>query len=208
MERGIQVRERETRFVVVCCTMGGLLFGAAVPNADASNFGSGGTPGITGTNNGVWLIPDSYFVIAKRSLSPAAEASVDNAYLALNLSSDIIGYTDTYGSSCATQIAEQIYESCFFDLDYGNNNFLGWNACYDSVSGTDPNQVCALAWTRLNTFYSASGSLSQYNACHEMGHSIGLRHSSEAASCMMTAITGGSSATLSVHDYNHVNAQY
>jgi len=196
------------RGVAVRSAMWGALAGAAIPNASATNFGSTGTQGAGGTNNGVWLIFDSYFVIGKRALGATADASVDAAYTSLNSTTDIIGFTQTYGSSCETAAADAAYESCFFDDNYGNNNLLGWNACFGSVTGTHPNQVCSIQFTRLNTAYSANGSLSQYNACHEMAHTVGLRHSTDSASCLMTFASGGSSSTLTAHDRAHVNAQY
>ncbi|MFG1778911.1 matrixin family metalloprotease [Micromonospora sp. NPDC049048] len=45
-------------------------------------------------------------------------------------------------------------------------------------------------------------------ACHELGHSVGLRHRSDTtASCMWTYAGDNGGATYDGHDRAHINAQ-
>ena len=43
-------------------------------------------------------------------------------------------------------------------------------------------------------------------ACHEMGHTVGLQHTSNSNSCMEA--TGYTPLDLSNHDVDHINGNY
>lgn len=44
--------------------------------------------------------------------------------------------------------------------------------------------------------------------CHEVGHTVGLKHTSDTDSCMMTEADGRTSDALSQHDIDHVDLRY
>lgn len=163
----------------------------------ATNFGSAGSTGSSGTTNGVFLTDDWYMVVIRRNLTAAMSNFVDST-----LFGDFDAYTDMgvsvlNNSSCTGEI-------CVYDEDYGDNGLLGWNACHSGASGSHPNMRCGVDYVRYNLHYTQS----MYNACHELGHSVGLRHTSAQDSCLKRAIDGGNSDWLSWHDADHLNATY
>ena len=157
----------------------------------ASNFYSSGTAGTGGTTNGVWLTDNRYFHVAKRSLSSTYNTGVNQA-LDDYETTDLFVYDYSPGSC-----PDASYDTCVYDSYYGNNGFNGWNACVGSTVGSHGGQVCTLTWVRINQTYSPPA---KRIACHELGHSVGLRHTSSSASCMKTSASGGTSAVLNNHD--------
>ena len=187
-----------------------LLLAACVP-ALLGNFGSSGSPGVVGTTNGVWLTNNDYFNVVQRYLQPATASSTNWAVLSYN---SIPGWTgNTWASSSAC--SEAGHDTCVYDATYGNNNLLGWNQCAGSTSGSHPDQECGMQYSKINLTYSSAstgdyirGSDTVYNLCHEIGHSVGLRHTSNQASCLKTAANGGASSYMSSHDTDHLQNEY
>ncbi|WP_444663312.1 M57 family metalloprotease [Cellulomonas sp. CW35] len=172
------------------------------PQASASNFGSEGSVGAAGTTNGVFLTRDRAWSVAKIDLtatySNGVSAAVKNQYNPTDLTVTVYtppGCGGSYGS----------YDLCVFDAEYGDNGLAAWNACAGTTSGRHPTMVCSTQYVRINRYYSPPANRI---ACHEMGHSIGLRHSSEASSCLKSAAEGGTSQTLTSHDKAHINGTY
>lgn len=92
------------------------------------------------------------------------------------------------------------------DSNYGNNGVYGWNACYPGgTSGSHPNQTCSNDWVRLNTYAYAQRPSNDALACHELGHAVGLRHTT-ATSCLNTTLPG--STVLTDHYRTHINGHY
>lgn len=119
---------------------------------------------------------------------------------------DEYGPTDlTVGLGSPGGCPDEDWDVCVFDSDYGDNGFNGWNQCAGDTSGAHPNRRCSLGFVKINLYFSPPA---KRIACHELGHSIGLRHSGNDASCMKTTQDGGSSARLANHDVGHVDDEY
>jgi hypothetical protein len=98
--------------------------------------------------------------------------------------------------------------------DYGMNNAFGWVDCnesYATTSGWHPNLTCYGQDLYINLYSgysygydSQSERIAQF--CHELGHTVGLRHTSDYTSCMNTGNI--SSGYLGSHDISHLNAAY
>ena len=169
---------------------------ASVP-AVASNFGTSGQAGTSGTTNGVWLTNNLAFIVGLRNLTTASAAGVANVEDTFD--STDLSFSDSAVSSCP----DSSYDVCVYDANYGDNGLRGWNACAGTTTGQHQAQVCSLAWVRFNTTYSSNKT---NLACHELGHSVGLRHESHAASCMQTPLSG--TLTLNAHDKDQINFTY
>ena len=191
---GRRSRRLRARFALVAALIVALSLPAATA---ATNFGSQGTAGSGGTTNGVWLTPDVTWTVARVSLEnayfDAVTSAVQNQYGPTDLSAFL--YTATFCSDAS-------HDECVFDSDYGDNGLNGWNACAGSVIGQHPTQECSMDYGRINLHYSPPAG---HIACHEIGHSVGLRHSTESGSCL---VSGGPSAVLTTHDKGHLNANY
>ena len=168
-----------------------------------------------------WMQADSgqpvrYFVNQNGSpVSGGGSAEIERAMAA---------WTNQSGASIQLQIAGQT-SSCGIAID--NNNTISFGDCLNQL---DPPIGCsgvvaltAIAWTRetkviggmtfnrlleadtvfndgMNCFLGNSANLAEV-ACHELGHSIGLGHSNDAASLMWPTAHGhGRDATLGNDD--------
>jgi len=164
------------------------------------NFGSDGNVGTGGTTSGVWLQPDRTVAVAYRDMTAfyrdGAEWILAGQYQPTDLT---INTSIKNTAGCGTNV-------CMYDSAYGNNGLNGWNSCNPGhEAGSDPNQTCSEQWVRINQTYSPPrGRI----VCHEFGHSVGLRHTNEAASCMRRTADGGTSETLTTHDRDHLNGHY
>lgn len=178
----------------------GIIVSLVAGVAQASNVGSAGTPGTGGTTNGVWYTPDRVWNIGKRSLTSTYNTGVEFA---------VWGEYAPTRLNPATYVADSCYEYpydvCVYDDDYGDIGLNGWNACAGATSGVHPSQTCSLQWVRINLYYSPPA---KRIACHELGHSVGLRHTADQASCLKTTASGGTSSDLTPHDIDHLNARY
>lgn len=167
----------------------------------ATNVGSQGSAGNLANPavNGVWYIPTSRWDVARRDLTTTYSNGVDAAI------SSSYGPTDLAVGLYSPATCGAAYELCVYDADYGDNGYNGWNQCIGTVVGADPNRTCSQQRVQINQFYSPPA---QRIACHEMAHSVGLRHTQEQASCVKRTADGGNSQVLSSHDIGHLNARY
>lgn len=90
-------------------------------------------------------------------------------------------------------------------------NIVAWTECADGATtgGTDPHAYCVPQWLRYDlSDTSAYDTIDERNsiACQEMGHTLGLRHSSSTSSCMYTNRTTQSG--LVTDDTTELNGHY
>lgn len=99
---------------------------------------------------------------------------------------------------------------------YGANAFAGWTDCpLTSQTGGPTGRVwCRFSQVRFNNYYVRNDgeALARSLACHELGHTIGLRHADQqdpdtAASCMSPA-RSSSKIGITTHDTSHLNNHY
>lgn len=89
-----------------------------------------------------------------------------------------------------------------WDNDYGETEWAGGYVC-ETESGT----VCLKGIVYFNLYYGPySPTQERHLACQEVGHAVGLDHSSEGSSCMKPAAYSNTSFTS--HDDGEVNAKY
>ncbi len=175
------------------------VIGPTATPAFASNFGSAGSSGITGTTNGVWLTTNASFVVGRISLTATYSAAVTTVM------NNQFNPTDLNVSIASPSYCDSSIDTCIFDSNYGDNGLNGWNACDGPTSGSHPTMRCGTQWVRINEYYSPPANRI---VCHEVAHSVGLRHTQEQSSCVKSTADGGNSASLSTHDRGHINATY
>ncbi len=188
------------------------------PGASASNFGStscGGRP-----PNCVHLANNRYHAVRYRHLGETNTSREDipgirdaatwvlaNVYDATDLSA----YRDDRDTA-PDVIMDDFSYSAFPGL-------AGWVNCPDDNTGrggAHPNRWCRGQTLTLNSYlYWATDGVFDTAAqrrsviCHELGHSVGLRHRTDTTgTCMWTFAGDGAASTLDRHDRSHVNSHY
>lgn len=168
--------------------------------AVASNFGSTGSTGTAGTTNGVFLSDNRYYEVGRISMlstySSGVYSAANNQY---GLRTDLYA-TIRSPSSCDFSVQDV----CVYDYYYGDNGYQGWNACAGGVSAPHPDMVCYVQYVKINLSYAPDP---EAIACHELGHTLGLRHTSSTSTCLYNP-PNSSRRTISSHDIDHINARY
>lgn len=105
-----------------------------------------------------------------------------------------------------------VHDARAFDYAYGDTGYWGATYCPSTSTqgGSDPARWCYPQYIRFNLTYSHKLDSAQERraiACHELGHTVGLRHHhSQGVSCMYDPVLvdyldGG-------HDIPQINFRY
>jgi hypothetical protein len=106
------------------------------------------------------------------------------------------------------------------DWNYGTlDGIVAFVECPTDNSGeggSNPNRWCRGQRAKFNVYYWASdngyydtAAQRQSVACHELGHTVGLRHRADSrASCMWEVAGDNADNNYDAHDRAHVNSRY
>jgi Metallo-peptidase family M12 len=169
----------------------------------ACNFGSAmGTYRLNGTTGAVSLLPSNTMTVQAVNLSQwrfdGVRWTMTADYSPTRLNTALLR-----GNSCPDTV-----HICVHANSYVRNSF-GWTSCRDGTSaGRDPNRTCFFQVVRFNTRLSGPDRVRL--ACHELGHTVGLRHTGDNTSCMLGSYTAGDGGALALnrHDRDHINDHY
>lgn len=170
--------------MVAAATMIGLTIVAA-PAASADPFGDcDSTSGCLPDNFEHTYCWDSTYTSAFYNAAKYSMTNLDSQS----------SYYDTYMSSCTNATDVRFQKTTAFSAR-GDYVCLAFNGAGN----------CERSRVRLNPDYLTNTANRQKTACHEVGHSGGLAHSSSASDCMISgAITSGYQ-TYNSHHRTHLN---
>jgi hypothetical protein len=166
----------------------------------ACNFGS---IQVRGTTDAVSLLPSNLMTVQAVSLSQYRYDSVAWT-MAADYAPTRLSPALYRGSTCPGTV-----HICVYANNYNRPGVYGWTSCKAGTSsGRDPNRTCYYQVVRFNT--SISGPHRVRVACHELGHTVGLRHTGDNSSCMFGSYSPGDGGALALnrHDVDHLNGHY
>ncbi len=175
-----------------------LLFGASGLPVLGTNFGSGIAHICDDTVYSQCVADNGTHTVYAASLTADWSAALNSAITVYNGHADL---SVSLGACCSTDVVA-------YDFDYGDTGYWAWTACEDEASygGSNPDRWCKPQGIYFNQEYTWAANPRKSIACHELGHSLGLRHSSESTSCMKYASTTNLSYTS--HDSALLAGQY
>ena len=133
----------------------------------------------------------------------------------------LVNHSDPTDLRAYRDDADPFPDVIVYDDDYGPNGLVAWAVCppeNSGTAGTHPYFSCrgqkiifnSWYWFNATDYDTVAGRIKI--ACHEIGHTVGLRHwnpqHSGAASCMFNPAVNATIEGLSQHDRNHINAYY
>jgi hypothetical protein len=110
------------------------------------------------------------------------------------------------------------YDVRVADSDFGDNGAVGWVNCPSGATetGANPNRTCYGQRLNYNLYSGYANGWDttfggRFVACHELGHTVGLRHedAGDNPSCMkIQSPDAAQTNTYSTEDVNHVLNNY
>lgn len=170
------------------------------PGAQASNFGSiiyGNDP-----ESGAWLANNRTHKVDLHNTTTETGAAIQWA-MANALDPTVMN---------TVLVDDEVYDVQVRDANY-NNFLVVWTSCPPgaATSGSHPNRVCRGQRIRFNLQHMTDYTLKQRRstACHELGHTVGLRHVSisDAETCMRINVIDRP-ATYRPHDHSMLESHY
>lgn len=122
---------------------------------------------------------------------------------------DPTNLTTTRVSSHGSGISQS--DVTVMDAFYGDTGWAGRAVCQETLATygiTDGYQTCVHNHVQINQS-SDNGTDSNYRkavVCHELGHTVGLRHTSDTSSCLRNPAQV--TVALNDHDKAHINSWY
>lgn len=120
------------------------------------------------------------------------------------------GCTDATHDACVTAAS--------FTLNGVKTGLCGWTQCLGTTTGTHPNQKCSLDFIRFDIEGSRTCGTARSLACHEFGHSVGLKHTNDEFGnpvfgipqddCMMTGQQNARRPGYNAHNIGHLSTSY
>ena len=99
--------------------------------------------------------------------------------------------------------------------NFGSNGAWAYTSCEVAAQhGTNPaGQWCIAQLLRFNSQYISNYDTNNGTkgvACHELGHTLGLRHTTSTTTCMHNTplVSGVWRTTIQAHDVSHLEANY
>ncbi len=176
----------------------------AAPPLEATNFGSNLTHPCDTTRASECIANNGYHVVCFDNLGAT---QVINTRWSMTNNYNPVASVQTAELSCGSPTAS--FDVKVRDEDQGTA-YWGWTQCAPGATygGTDPNRWCKPQYFYWELHTQAQWNTTferQYLACHELGHTLGLQHTSNASSCLSPPTT---SNALTSHDINHLNSAY
>lgn len=174
------------------------------PVAKATNFGSNITHPCDTSIYSECIANNGYHVVCFDSVQAdqvtASRWAMTNNY-------NPVASVQTAEVACSSGTAA--FDVKVRDANYGTG-YWAWTQCTADATygGTDPNRWCKPQYFKweLNTQGSWGTTFKRrYVACHELGHTLGLQHTTNSASCLYQSAT---SNALTQHDIDHLNSAY
>lgn len=193
--------------IVLASAVGVLIFVASA----ATQFGAADVRGYNwGSSNcgpDVYLsycvADDRYHYVYLAGLT-RSDIRTDTAYI---LDRELDNRTDMI----ASVVTGSIYDVRAWNNTYGDTGYWGAVYCPSGAAqgGSNPRRWCKPQYIRYNTTYAYKFDTAEERrsiACHELGHTAGLRHSGNIGdSCMYDPVLV---TTLELHDLVMVNDRY
>lgn len=191
---------RRPRWRVVVGVMAVLFLSLSVASlAQASNFG-------------MYYADNADHYFARVNLTTDGTTAANWGITELNSRTDMATFND---GTCQSNT-----DICFYDADYETSPWIQSVSWWETHNGlAHCNRASGLfglgnrceRWYVLFNTAKMNGMTTseiQELGCHEVGHTVGLKHTTNDDSCMKTDLAGRSSKTLSQHDIAHVDNRY